>query len=303
MKIYEIIDIIRFNTATVNELSNKNINTLFTDRNIITQLKLALHKFAVTTKAIEDIYSLPLPQNTEFIDIPPLALRTGSYYMIYVWLGNKKFMLSSPDLKVQNTNIPYQNIHGIPRWFVPWKDKAYINPNSNDSAKTTTLNGVINSTITTITLTDASNFLLFNGKITIDNEKISYKYRVNNILYECVRGDEFTTASSHLNLASVTENNLWIFYRRKHFEISDNKAEWDKESDIDDDHIEVITDYTTFKLLSKIDSNRAEVYKINFNEWLDKIKNEVKAGRTAISESGFIRNPFDWETDYPGYLL
>lgn len=304
MKITEAIEIIRFNTSTINDLSNKSINDLFTDKNIVQQFKYAINKYAKKTKAIEDIYSLSLPINTEWVATPPLALRSESYKMVYVWIGSVKYLLSDPNLLVQNTNISYQTINGIPKWFVPWKDRAYINPTANNIYNTTTLNGSISATDTTITLTDAAGFLQWNGKITIGTEKINYKYRTNNVLYECIRGDELTTAASHSNLDAVSENNLWLFYRRLHFDFSANdKKDWDRELELPEEHIEMVTDYTSYKLLSKVDTQRASVYKFNFDEWLTQAERDVMKGRTRIGRTGFIRNPYEWETINPNYLL
>ena len=35
-----------------------------------------------------------------------------------------------------------------------------------------------------------------------------------------------------------------------------------------DEHIEIICDYASYKLLSKVDAERASYYKVNFDEWL-----------------------------------
>jgi hypothetical protein len=303
MKIVEALDIIRFNTSTQNDLSNKNLNDLYTDRNIIRQFKYALDKYAKYTKAIEDIFSFPLITTTEWVDLPPLALRSQSYSMVYVWLGDTKYLLGDPGLTAQNHTMSYQTVNGIPIWFVPWKDKAYINPSANSTYNTTTLNGAISATATTITLTSASNFLQYNGRITIGSEKITYRYRTSNVLYGCVRGEEQTTAASHLDLATVNENNMWIFYRRLHTEITDDKRTWDNELDIPDEHVEMVTDYTSYKLLSKIDSTRASFYKVNFDEWLKEVKSSIIIGRNNFPKVGKIRSPYQQETGQSNYSL
>ncbi len=295
MKILEALDIIRFNTSTQNDLSSKNINDLFTDRNIVRQFKYALDKYARATKAIEDIFSFPLENNAEFVDVPPLALRSESYKMIYVWLSGVKYLMSNPGLLERNTYFSYQTINGIPVWFVPWNDKAYISPSTSTNYSTTTLNGALTATDTTITLTDGSSFLQRDGRITIGSEKISYVSRNGNVLSNCTRGVEQTTAATHDDLTAVSENNMWLFYRRLHTTITDNKATWDNDLEIPDEHVEMITDYTTYKLLSKIDGSRAAFYKINFDEWLRKTAISINKGRTAIHKTGSVRNPFAWE--------
>ena len=66
----------------------------------------------------------------------------------------------------------------------------------------TTLNGGISSTDTTITVTDATS-LPSTGFIVVDNETIQYGYITGNVLYDCFRGQNNSTAVSHLTGASV----------------------------------------------------------------------------------------------------
>ena len=60
----------------------------------------------------------------------------------------------------------------------------------------------ITSTDTTITLTDTAD-LASAGYIQLDSEVIYYQYISNNILYNCVRGQNNTTAAAHTAGASV----------------------------------------------------------------------------------------------------
>ena len=68
--------------------------------------------------------------------------------------------------------------------------------------------------------------------------------------------------------------------------------------EVDDVHMEVITDYTAYKLLSKVDTQRAAVYKVNFNEWLVLAKQDIQKGRSDINKGAMIREPYDWENVY-----
>lgn len=303
MKIKDVLENIKFNISTINELSNKCLNDVFSTRQILAQLKYAVDKYAKVTKGIKDIYSIPLTTDTEWVTCPPLSLQSESFFMIYVWVGYVKYLMIDPGLTYANSSIRYQTIKGIPRWFVPWKDKAYINPVSGTIYKSTTLAGNINATDTVINLTNATSFLPLDGRITIDNEKINYKYRTGNVLYNCERGIEQTIAASHTNLTNVLENNMWIYYYRMHTEITDDIKTWDREFEVPEEHIEMITDYTSYKLLSKVDNTRASFYKLNFDEWLDRTAKELKAGRTKMVNSGHIRNEFDWQSDNPNYFL
>lgn len=88
--------------------------------------------------------------------------------------------------------------------------QMYVNRQSGMSNATSiTLSGNINSTDTTITLSTVSG-LASTGFIQIDSEVISYT-NVNpttNQLQNCWRGQNGTTAASHLNGAAITVQNL-----------------------------------------------------------------------------------------------
>lgn len=80
--------------------------------------------------------------------------------------------------------------------------QVWIQRLNGQTSPSTTLNGGISATATTITVTDASN-LPAAGFIKIDNELINYGYIVGNTLYNCFRGQENTTAASHLTATAV----------------------------------------------------------------------------------------------------
>jgi hypothetical protein len=69
---------------------------------------------------------------------------------------------------------------------------------------TTTLNGSINSSATTITLTSAASFAA-SGAIVIDSEYITYSGKSTNDLTGCTRGASGTTAAAHTSGAVVTQ--------------------------------------------------------------------------------------------------
>jgi hypothetical protein len=86
--------------------------------------------------------------------------------------------------------------------------QVYINRQSGmDNATVLTLNGAINATDTTITLS-STNGLPTTGFIKIDNETISYVNVNGNQLVNCYRGQNGTTAASHLTGAAITKQNL-----------------------------------------------------------------------------------------------
>jgi hypothetical protein len=76
-----------------------------------------------------------------------------------------------------------------------------------DYTATATLNGTINATTTSITVSSAYN-LPSAGFIKIDSETISYVNIVGNVLTNCARGQNNTTAASHTTAAPITVQNL-----------------------------------------------------------------------------------------------
>jgi hypothetical protein len=69
---------------------------------------------------------------------------------------------------------------------------------------TTTLNGSINSSATSIVLTSAASFSA-SGTIVIDTESITYSGKSTNTLTGCVRGANGTRAAAHTSGATVTQ--------------------------------------------------------------------------------------------------
>ena len=78
-------------------------------------------------------------------------------------------------------------------------------------ALTTTLNGAINDSVTTLTLTDASQFPSSGTNfIIIGSEEISYTGVTDNTLTGLTRGVAGTTAASHSDGATVTDSTDYI---------------------------------------------------------------------------------------------
>ena len=81
-----------------------------------------------------------------------------------------------------------------------WGASTWDGETADDA--TTTLNGAITNSATTITLTDASSFPSA-GQVRIGTELINYTGKSGNNLTTCTRGVESTTAAAHSNGATV----------------------------------------------------------------------------------------------------
>jgi hypothetical protein len=97
--------------------------------------------------------------------------------------------------------IPNKNANGRPI-------QVWFNRQSGNVATVpqTVLNGAISATDTTITLVNAST-IPTQGFINIDNETIGYQNIVGNQIINAWRGQNGTTAVSHLTAAEVYTNN------------------------------------------------------------------------------------------------
>ena len=80
----------------------------------------------------------------------------------------------------------------------------FLDSQLNYDGVSTTLNGNISNSATTITLTDASSFSSA-GKIKINNEIISYAGKSTNNLTGCTRGVNSTTAVAHTSGVTVDQ--------------------------------------------------------------------------------------------------
>jgi hypothetical protein len=138
----------------------------------------------------------PLPVDT--VDIMDAVIRTqsGSQY-------NQIDINISRIAEPTYMSIPNKLATGRPI-------QMYVNRQSGMSNATSiTLNGAINATDTTITLSSTAN-LASVGFIKIDNETISYTNvdPSTNQLINCWRGQNNTTAASHTSGAAITVQNL-----------------------------------------------------------------------------------------------
>ncbi len=100
--------------------------------------------------------------------------------------------------------LTYQITTGLDTYTVATGWGAGTWGGTTSGSVTTTLNGSINSSATSITLTSAASFTS-SGTIVIDTESITYSGKSTNTLTGCVRGANGTTAAAHTSGATVTQ--------------------------------------------------------------------------------------------------
>lgn len=309
MLLSEVLD--RINTALgmPDDLTGKNANELFTNKRIVEQLKNALDTYASVVKGIEDIFSSSLGLNTRVATGPADAIRSQAYRFVYIWRDGRKYPLNYKDLNKVNSEFPYGTYAGIPRFFSVWNDEITIYPDNSGSPNTTTLNGAINDVTTTITVVSTDGFPELNGRFTVGSEKIRYTHKTSTTFTGCTRGSEGTTAASHVSGVTVSENNLLVYYRKKHFvvtvDVNDNisQVQLDKEMEIPDEHVDPIVSMVAYKLLSKIDAERAQPYRIDAAAFYQQAKRDIQAGYGQITNGSMIGKAYDWELSNSGVNL
>ncbi len=102
---------------------------------------------------------------------------------------------------------------GMPRYWIMHEGKLKIYPPEDTTAPTTTLNGGINDSVATITLTSVAN-LKSRGRGLIDTEVVGWEYvdGTNKQIKLCGRGLEGTTAAAHLTGATFTYQEIEYTY-------------------------------------------------------------------------------------------
>ena len=300
--VQDVIDRIRFNTATENDLIGKSANELFSNKNIIGQLKFALDDYAKTTKALQAIYSLPVESDVAAIKEPEGILRSEGIRFFVWFINGYAYPINEQNLNNTYGNFPLPT-NGLPKWYKYWDDTITFFPQNGNGYNCTALTYDINPDDTVIKVGTTSGFPVKNGRITIDDEKISYEYKDDTHFYNCTRGIENTETAIHNFGTCVKENNVWIYYHTLHFDIPVNPDDTIKQEVLNkkmllvDEHVEIICDYASYKLLSKVDAQRASYYKVNFDEWLRQAKRDIVKGRSRIQKTGWIREPFEFEKE------
>ena len=125
--------------------------------------------------------------------------------------------VASNQIDINITRISESTYSTIPNKLTTGRPiQVWFNRQSGQSNATAVyLAQSINSTDTSITVNDASN-LPIGGFVKIDNETISYANVVGNVLTNCYRGQNGTTAASHtagvntlLTVQNIPSINVW----------------------------------------------------------------------------------------------
>lgn len=298
----DVIERIRFNTSTVQDLTGKSVNELFSNKNIVAQLKFAFDDYAKYTKALQTIYSLPVDSQTAVMEEPPQILRSEGIRFLVWFINGFAYPLHDQNLNNTYANFPAP-MQGLPKWFNYWDKKITFYPQNSNGFNHTRLADDVGLDDDVIKVKSTNGFPNKNGRFTLGKEKIEYKTKDGCHFYGCTRGIEETEVTTHDYGDCVKENNVWVYYHRLHFDIPVNPDDTireeilNKEILVVDEHIEIICDYASYKLLSKVDAEKASYYKVNFSEWLKEAKRDIIKGRSRINKTGYIREAYEFEKE------
>lgn len=308
MNLGQVVERIRFGTATASDLTGRSANNQFSNSNILMQLRFSLDEFAKKTKYFEYFLTQPVSSQQNFVDFPKRALRSQSLLSVVYYLTTLRNQVSVQNAANTYNHFNNNNYSGVPLYAFPYgtgnEEKLELFPRPQQGGATTTLTQPYNKGDTQIHVASAGGFLLYKGRITIGNTKFEYK-RVNGTILEDVYVVEETIDQNYGVGESVMVNNLWILYAGLHPEFPtylDNITDIiNTEIIVPDEYLETIVDYAIFKLLLKIDSKRAADYKVNWDDFIRDAEYEISRGRGNERKNGAVRDTSGWETGYANH--
>tara|TARA_R100000353_G_scaffold35504_3_gene28240 strand:+ start:2559 stop:3494 length:936 start_codon:yes stop_codon:yes gene_type:complete len=304
MKLYEVIERIEFNIASNDDISGKGVNTIFSKKNIVYALQTALDHYSQYTLGIEGIKSYSVSTTQRSVNAPQDAVRTNTYRGFFAIISNLKYLLKPEEFIAINNQYYGNNFSGFPTNVYFWENYINIFPLFNESFSATTLAAPITSESTDITLVSTNGFLEYEGRCQIGTETIAYeKIDIpNNTLLNCRRGVEGTNPQNHVIASPVESKNFYVYYYKNHWKIpllnntTIDPSYLQKEMEISDDHIEGVIDEASYKLLSKVDIERAAFYKRDYKEFLDDCKYSLVKGRDNTNTYKTTRHIYPFES-------
>jgi hypothetical protein len=307
MDLSSVLNRIKFKIGSMDDINSKAVNPLVTTSNILYELNAQSIKYAITTKGIQDFYSVSVDSNTQFLDAPQYALRSLAYKFATVIVRGWANPIDIRGQRDVVQNFRTSPIKGISSWLMVLneinKQRLFLYPMPGTNYAITTLTSGISAVDTTIPVTSTASFVTTGGRITIGSEKILYEYRDATHFYGCVRGLELTTAATHSTNDSVNENNLIINYSRLPVPLtitdSPTAPQLSAELEIVDDHIEGLCDVVAYNLLIKIDPSRAVAYKIDGDALFEQYKLDIGKGYNKMRSGVNVREPYQSESGIP----
>ena len=189
------------------------------------------------------------------------------------------------------------DVTGDPTTICMWGRKANVYPYPDEDADTTTLGAAVSTTTaTTITVADSGDFDT-QGRVIIDSEVISYTGKTATTLTGCTRGEEGTTAATHLIAATVTKRDFLYHFQE---EPDDLENETD-ETAIPEPSVlaykvaaELTEGPTHDRFLAKADKAMAQLRKVDEPK-IKRIFGQVRDVSEIVGENNVVRD----QNQYP----
>ena len=293
MVLRDAINIVRFAIDEDADPTIVLVNKIWTDAKIAYYIYEGEKEYAKETKGIEGFESLATEDGRATYTISGTALRSQGYKRCYFMEGNNIYTVGWMSRNSMNDFLSFSNREQsstFPATVNFWDTTATIYP-AVGNAPTSTLNGAITSSSTTLTLTDASDFST-RGIVTIGSEKIEYYNKSGNILQNLVRGRQGTVAADHATLVTVSFNNLYFEINKLPYTIPTldtgdvTESELNKELEISIDDQNIALEYAMWKCLEKETDKRYAQHSDTYSQLLGKAQTRVLKTRQGM-------RPFD----------
>lgn len=193
-------------------LLSETTASFYTNAEINNWINYGLDDFCNRTKILEDISTDSTVQYQADYDLPTdyTAIK-----QVEIIKGSTTYFVFPNTLREQFTGT--QKITSNPPELATiWGDILRFQDRPSNAASTTTLSGALSSAGVTISIA-SSTVLPNSGRVKIDSEVIEYWNvdRDNDEIEVATRGVEGTTATSHLDAATVTLRDIWFYHNKR----------------------------------------------------------------------------------------
>lgn len=194
------------------DIRNRLVETtadFYTDAELLVWINYSIKRFIQRTEWLERMTAQPLVANQYDYTLPTsvnkiLAVRYRDQECVEPLDMAEWFDYVGT---FQSTGVPPQAY----RQF-PWDSKIRIYPIPSSSSEATTVTGAHNSSVTTITVGDTTDFPTRGVVLINDSEQVRYTAKTATTFTGCIRGDGGTTAASYTGNETVKWAELEVYY-------------------------------------------------------------------------------------------
>lgn len=194
------------------------------------------------------------------------------------------------------------SVTGEPTHCSIWNNKLRFYPVPDAAATTTTLDGALSASATSITVASTSGFSP-SGRIIIDSEVISYTNLTSTQFRGCTRAEEGTTAATHTTTTTVTERDIVYTGNEEPTDLADIGDE----TNIPDPECIVYGIAMELAIGKLQDQVMHDRFKIKYDQSIERLRDKfgrkmtsvfhrIKDRSEVISDTGRFRNPNDYPT-------